>query len=86
MEAAIQGDNLCKDILDKESDELLLHIVAMNRKLKEDKMKVVFIGGTITNENLYSQMLKDKIKLYLPNVILQNPDYPPEIGAVILAK
>jgi hypothetical protein len=31
-------------------------------------------------------MLKDKIKLYLPNVILQNPDYPPEIGAVILAK
>jgi N-acetylglucosamine kinase-like BadF-type ATPase len=86
MEAAIKGDNLCKDILDKESDELLLHIVAMNRKLKEDKMKVVFIGGTITNENLYSQMLKDKIKLYLPNVILQNPDYPPEIGAVILAK
>ena len=86
MEAAIQGDNLCNDILEKESDELLLHIVAMNKKLKEDKMKVVFIGGTITNENIYSQMLKDKIKLYLPNVVLQKPDFPPEIGAVIMAK
>ena len=86
MEAAKQGDNFCKDILDKESDELLLHIMAMNRKLNEEKMKVVFIGGTITNENLYSNMLKEKIKLYLPNVILQNPDYPPELGAVILGK
>ena len=86
MEAAKQGDNLCKDILEKESDELLLHIIAMNKKLNEEKMKIVFIGGTITNENLYSNMLKEKIKLYLPNVILQNPDYPPELGAVILGK
>ena len=77
---------MCKEILDKESDELLLHISAMDKKLKEKNMKIVFIGGTITNKNLYSQMLKEKIKLYLPNIILQQADYPPEIGAVILAK
>jgi hypothetical protein len=31
-------------------------------------------------------MLKDKIKLYAPNVILQQADYPPEVGAVIMGR
>ncbi len=58
----------------------------MERKLNEENMKLVFIGGTITNDNLYSRILKDKIKLDTPNVILKKADYPPEIGAVIRAK
>jgi len=86
IEAASEGDILCKDILDKETNELLLHIISMNRKLSEENMKLVFIGGTITNANLYSKILKDKIKLFLPDIILQQADYPPEIGAVIMAK
>ncbi len=86
FEAATEGDELCKNILDEETNELILHIAAMNNKLHEEKMKLVFIGGLITNDNLYSQMLKEKINLFTPNVILQNPDFPPEIGAVIMAK
>jgi hypothetical protein len=43
-------------------------------------------GFCIEPKNLYSQMLKDKIKLYTPKVILQKADYPPEIGAVIMGK
>jgi len=86
IEAATEGDNLCKEILDKETDELLLHITTMQRKLNEENMKLVFIGGTIANDNLYSQILKDKIKLYAPNVILQQADYPPEVGAVIMGR
>lgn len=86
IESAEQGDDLCSEILDKETDELIMHVIAMNNKLNEESMKLVFIGSTITNDNLYSQMLKDKLKLYLPNVTLQKPEYPPEIGAVILGK
>ncbi|MEE9429515.1 MAG: BadF/BadG/BcrA/BcrD ATPase family protein [Melioribacteraceae bacterium] len=86
IEAASEGDEFCNKILNEETDELILHIATMNKKLNEEKMKLVFIGGTITNENFYSQMLKDKIKLYLPNVVLQQADYPPEVGAVIMAK
>jgi N-acetylglucosamine kinase-like BadF-type ATPase len=86
LEAAAEGDELCINILDEETNELLLHIVAMTKKLKEESMKLVFIGGTITNENSYSKMLKEKIKLFLPQIIIQQPDYPPEIGAVIMAK
>ncbi len=86
LEAATEGDELCLNILDEETNELLLHIVAMTKKLKEEKMKLVFIGGTIINESIYSNMLKEKIELFLPKIIIQQPDYPPEIGAVILAK
>ncbi|MCP5063080.1 MAG: hypothetical protein GY936_11545 [Ignavibacteriae bacterium] len=86
IQAATEGDIFCKEILDKETNELLLHIVSMSEKLNEEKMKLAFIGGTIVNDNLYSQMLKDKIKLYAPNVILQEADYQPEVGAAIMAK
>lgn len=86
ISSAEEGDEACKEILDKETDELILHIMAMDQKLNEENMKIVFIGGTITSENLYSKMLKKKIKLYFPKIIVQQPDYPPEIGAIILAK
>jgi hypothetical protein len=31
-------------------------------------------------------MLREKINLFLPNIKIQQPDFPPEIGAVIMAK
>lgn len=86
IESANEGDQLCRDILDQETNELLLHIMAMKKKINEEKMKIVFIGGTITSENLYSSMLKEKIKMFLPDVLIHHSDYPPEIGAVIMAK
>lgn len=86
IDAASEGDEFCDKILDEETDELFLHIVTMSNKLNEKNMKLVFIGGTIVNDNIYSQMLKEKIKLYTPNIVLQEADYPPEVGAVIMAK
>jgi N-acetylglucosamine kinase-like BadF-type ATPase len=86
LESANEGDELCKNILDEETNELLLHIAAMTKKINIDNMKLVFVGGLISNENIFSNMLKQKIKLFLPNIILQDPDNPPEIGAVIMAK
>ncbi len=86
IESANEGDELCREILDQETNELLLHIMAMKQKLNEEKMKIVFIGGTITTNNSYSKMLKEKIKTFLPDLIIQQTDYPPEIGAVIMAK
>ena len=86
IQAANEGDEPCRTILDEETNELLLHISAMYKHLNEEKMKLAFIGGTITSENSYSKMLRDKIKLFMPDIIIQEPDYPPEIGAVIMAK
>jgi len=86
MESVEEGDQLCKEILDHEIDELLLHIMAMRQKLNEEKMKIVFIGGTISSANIYSKILIEKINLFLPNIQIMEAEYPPEVGAVILAK
>lgn len=86
IQSAAEGDNLCKEILDNETNEILLHIMAMQKKLNDEKMKIVFIGGTITNENEYSKLLNEKIATFLPKILIQQPDYPPEIGAAIIAK
>lgn len=86
IESANEGDSLCKEILDEQTNELLLHIMAMNNKLNEEKMRLVFIGGTITTENAYSKMLKEKIKMFLSQIIIKEPDFSPEIGAAIMAQ
>ncbi len=86
IQSAAEGDNLCKEILDDETNEILLHIIAMHKKLKDEEMKIVFIGGTITNENEYSKLLNEKIATFLPKILIQQPEYPPEIGAAIIAK
>ena len=86
IQSAMEGDRHCLEILDQQTDELIFHILAMKEKLKEDHMRLVFIGSTITNENKYSLMLRDKIKSLLPRITIQEPEFPPEIGAVIMAK
>ncbi|MBK8944890.1 MAG: hypothetical protein IPM32_06395 [Ignavibacteriae bacterium] len=83
---AANNDEQCKNILDEETNELLLHILAMQKHFDNDVMKLVLIGGIISNENLYSKMLKEKIQSFLPTIKIQNAEFSPEIGAVILAK
>lgn len=86
MQSAEAGDELCRDILDEETNELLMHIAAMSKLLNEINMKLVFIGGTIATENYYSNMFRKKINQFLPEIEIQQAQYPPEIGAVIFAK
>lgn len=86
IQSAAEGDLLCKEILDDETNEILLHIIAMHNKLNDEEMKIVFIGGTITNENEYSKLLNEKINTFLPKILIQQQEYPPEIGAAIIAK
>lgn len=86
INAAENGDEQCRNIIDDETSELLLHILAMKNNFEDHIMKLVFIGGLISNENLFSKMLKEKILTFVPLVKIQNADFPPEIGAVIMAK
>ncbi len=85
MEAANRGDRICRQILQQQSDELILHIQAMKKKIKTSPMNLVLIGSPITKQNFYSDLLKEKISR-LENVLLREAEFPPEIGAVILAK
>jgi N-acetylglucosamine kinase-like BadF-type ATPase len=86
FEAAEKNDPSAVKIIDEESDELILHVIAMSEKIKETFLNLSFIGGILSSDNIFSRMVREKIKERLLNVIVKKPDYPPEMGAVLMAK
>lgn len=86
LAAAEKGDKAALKIIDEESDELILHISAMQKKINEEKLLLAFVGGIICNDNIYSKLFIDKISRQLPFVTLKQPDFAPELGAVLIAK
>jgi len=72
-------------ILDEESDELIKHITAIKNKLNLVPLRLVLIGSLIENDNYYSRLLIDKINS-LNDIEINEKRYPPEMGAVIMAK
>lgn len=86
IEAALNGDKIANNILEEESDELLLHVKSIYYMIGEEILRLCLMGGTIATENYYSEMLKNKLELHLPNVKIVPAENPPEIGAAFLAK
>ncbi len=86
FDAAQQNDETALQIIDEESNELLLHFDSMLKKINEPELCVSFIGSIITNDNIFSRTLKKKINEKFPQVIIKDADYPPAMGAVLMAK
>lgn len=86
IKAAEQKDEIAINIIETESDEIILHIDAMRKKLNENKMNLSFIGSLLTNENFYSYLVKEKIVVKFDDVIIREAENPPEFGAVLMAK
>ncbi|MFC2134099.1 N-acetylglucosamine kinase [Bacteroidota bacterium] len=86
LEGALLDDETCINILEDESEELILHVRAMMPKLNVSPVKLSLIGSLVKNDNIYSTFFLNKLRKYLPEVILQKPEHPPEYGAVLLAK
>ncbi len=86
LTAAEKDDPIALKIIDEETEELMLHINAMLKKLKQPALNLAFIGGIITNDNIYSRTLRKKIKLRLHEVNLKEPEHSPAMGAVFMAK
>jgi N-acetylglucosamine kinase-like BadF-type ATPase len=86
IEAAEKGDKAALVILEQETDEMISHVRTMHKKIDEIELNLSLIGGLVTHENLYSQTFKRKLKEELPQVNLKEPDYPPAMGAILMAK
>ncbi|KAB2842707.1 MAG: hypothetical protein F9K45_06760 [Melioribacteraceae bacterium] len=86
INSAENGDEVCIKIVDEEIEELILHLHAMNNILKVDPFNVALIGSILANENFYSKLFKEKSVNALANLNFVKAEYPPEIGAAILAK
>ena len=65
---------------------LIHHISTMMKKMNTIDLRVSFAGSLISNNNIYSDMLRDKIKTSLPSVKIVAPKYSPIEGAILLAK
>lgn len=85
IECAAKGDEACISILEEEADELILHVTAISKKMDTESMRLCLIGSLITTDNYYSALFKKKTEATLPNVKIQQPDYEPEMGAVLMA-
>ncbi|MEI7812575.1 MAG: BadF/BadG/BcrA/BcrD ATPase family protein [Ignavibacteria bacterium] len=85
IEVAEKGDRLCKSVLIQECSELIEHIRAMIKKINEPTLNLSLTGSIITSDNYFSGIFKERIAESLPNVKIQKPDYPPAMGAIIMA-
>jgi len=86
IKAAEKKDNIAKNILKEEADELLELIISLRRKMKLRKMKLSFAGSLLCNKNYYSDLLKRKIQKNLKFVEIASPENSPAVGAILLAK
>jgi N-acetylglucosamine kinase-like BadF-type ATPase len=86
LEAAAQGDEACMSIVETQTDELIAHLASIAKKINRPVVDVSFIGGIITNDHIFSQLFKKKIAERLPVINIKEQDYPPEMGAIVMAK
>lgn len=86
INAANKNDEVCKKIVDEETDELIIHIKAMKEKLNQEIMEISFTGSVITTDNFFSKLLIKKIKEQFSDVKVIEPEYLADMGAVLLAK
>jgi len=86
IDCADEGDDICINILDQESDELLSHISALMKEMNVNKLDLCFSGSLLTNKNYYSNLLETKIRRSFHQINIKQAAYPPETGAILLAK
>jgi N-acetylglucosamine kinase-like BadF-type ATPase len=86
IQAAEKNDELALRVIEDETDELVLHISTMQKKLNEELLLVSFIGGIITNKNIYSDTLRKKINTKLSSIVVKDAENSPSMGAVLMAK
>ena len=84
--AAENEDLIAHHILYEESDNLIQHISTMMKKMNAIDLCVSFAGSLISNKNIYSDLLREKIKTSLPSVKIVTPKHSPVEGAILLAK
>jgi N-acetylglucosamine kinase-like BadF-type ATPase len=84
--AAEKDDKVCLNIVDQETEELISHISAMKKKLKQKIMEVSFTGSIITTDNFFSRLLNKKVKERFSDVNVIKPEHDAVMGAVIMAK
>ncbi|MFW6232810.1 MAG: BadF/BadG/BcrA/BcrD ATPase family protein, partial [Bacteroidota bacterium] len=62
MKCAVEGDQICLDIIQRSADHLLELPLALKDKFDKQPVKVALMGGIIDADTLLAGMLKEKIE------------------------
>ena len=86
LASAGNNDKVALKIIDEETDELLLLISCMIKKLKQERMEICFTGKLISTINIFSNTLKNKLADSFRSIKIKDPEYSPAMGTVFIAK
>ena len=91
LRAADQKDTVANEILDAAAEELSETVRAVfwqikkGSKVSREKIPLVFIGGLLNSENVYSRKVKALIRHHLPKISVEESIAQPVRGAVLMA-
>lgn len=86
IEAAGENETHSKKIIDEETDELINHLRVITKNNKSAQIDLVLSGGLLESENIFKNLLIQKIADQLPRIKIVKPKHRPEYGAVLIAK
>jgi N-acetylglucosamine kinase-like BadF-type ATPase len=86
FDAAEKGDQRSLEILHGAATQLADQLAALSSRMEPSKSTgVVFVGGLIDHDTIYSQIVSKEIRKRLPLADIRPALYPPVQGAVIMA-
>ena len=87
LEAAAAGDWVSIDILERGAAHLVEHVAVFAARWPSgSRLGVVFIGGLIDHDTVYTHILRGALEARFPAVTIRPPLHPPVTGAVMLAR
>lgn len=84
IKAADSGDAVATEIVEAAAEELQDHVRAVLPKL-DAPVPVVLSGNVLSTDNSLSRKLKTMLQKNFPNIKIQEPEFPPAVGAAFLA-
>ena len=83
---AAENDLNCKKILLEEAELLAIQTKVICDQMNSNSQKIALIGSLVENENIYSKLLKEKIKELVPSAEFVKPQFTPVEGGILIAK
>lgn len=87
LQAAQQGDQAARDILQRGAEEVALMVQTASRRLNfpPAQLQVTLVGGLVESSAFYRAQLAAALQERLPGVQVVPPRLPPVLGAALLA-
>jgi N-acetylglucosamine kinase-like BadF-type ATPase len=88
QEAAQEGDQVARRLLEDAAAELFCNVSAVVTRLKmsDERFPLSLLGGVLRGNQIMCHILSDQIRQIAPRSEIREPLHPPEMGALLLAR